>query len=333
MKHKAFAGIALVALVSAGLASAAPASRECADPPVLEQVVTFDPALGELPESMTADSHGNLFVSLLGGFVREIKPDHTVVAIATLPLPTGGAATGIKIGPDGFIYVGSASFAADPPAAFVWRVNPRSGEVQQFATLVAEGFPNELLFDDDGNLLVSDPFLGLIWQIDRRGQPSVWFSDPLLAGDPAAPAFTIHSFGVDGLAFDANKKDLYIGNVDFGRILILSPSGHHGQRLSVLVEDPALKGVDGIALDRRGTLYAAVNTQDRLATVDRRGRVTILTEGPPLDGPSSFAFGTGRRDRDTLYVANFAINRFLAGEPASPGVLSLPIAVPGLPLP
>jgi sugar lactone lactonase YvrE len=335
-------GVALLGLCLANAlpASAAPASPACeelgppiAEPPVPQQIVTFDPAIAELPESMTADSHGNLFVSTIGGFVREIRPDHSVVPIATIPLPTGGLLTGIKLGPDGLLYVGSASFTADPPAAFVWRVNPRSGEVEKFATLAAEGFPNELLFDDEGNLLVADPFLGLIWQIDRRGQPSVWFSDPLLVGDPTAPAFGVHDFGVDGLAFDANKKDLYIGNVDFGRILILSPSGHHGLHLSVLVEDPALKGVDGIALDRSGTLFAAVNTQDRLATVDRRGRVRILAEGAPLDGPSSFAFGTGRQDRHTLYIANFAINRFLAGEPANPGVLSLPVEVPGLPLP
>jgi len=138
---------------------------------------------------------------------------------------------------------------------------------------------------------------------------------------------------VDGLAFDGQKRDLYIGNLDFGRVLISSPRGRHGAReLSVLVEDPALKGMDGIALDRAGTLYAAVNTQDRLATVDRRGRVQVLTEGAPLDSPTSFAFGTGRGDQHTLYVANFAILRFLAGEPASPGVLSLRVQVPGAPL-
>ena len=138
-----------LSLVSADAASAG-AGQRCEEPAVPEQIVSFDPAIAELPESMTADSQGNLFVSTIGGFVREILPDHTVVPIATIALPPGGLLTGIKVGPDGLLYVGSASFTADPAAAFVWRVNPRTGEVQPFATLAAEGFPNELLFDDDG---------------------------------------------------------------------------------------------------------------------------------------------------------------------------------------
>jgi sugar lactone lactonase YvrE len=321
-----------VSLTHAGPAPAAPAAQDCADP-VLQQVASFDPALGQLPESMTADERGNLFVSTVGGAVFQIAPDHSVTQVATVVMPSGGQLTGIKVGPDGLLYISSASFTADPPAAIVWRVNPRTGEFSQFAALDPTGFPNDLVFDSDGNLLVSDPFLAQIWQIDPEGNASVWLSDPLLAGDPASPAIALHEFGVDGLAFDAQKRDLYIGNLDFGRVLISSPQGRQGARLlSVLVEDPALKGMDGIALDRAGTLYAAVNTQDRLATVDRRGRVQVLTEGPPLDSPSSFAFGTARGDQHTLYVANFAILRFLAGEPASPGVLSLRVRVPGAPL-
>jgi sugar lactone lactonase YvrE len=324
---------ALLSLGHAGSAAASPPVEDCEEP-VLEQVASFDPALGQLPESMTADEQGNLFVSTVGGAVFQLTPQHSVSQVATVVLPTGGQLTGIKVGPDGLLYISSASFTADPPAAIVWRVNPRSGEFAPFATLDPNGFPNDLVFDRDGNLLVSDPFLAQIWQIDPRGQASVWLSDPLLAGDPAAPAFVgVHAFGVDGLAFDAQKRDLYIGNVDFGRVLVSSPQGgQRGRRLSVLVEDPALKGIDGIALDRSGTVYAAVNTQNRLATVDRQGRVQILTEGGLLDSPSSFAFGTGRSDLHTLYVANFAIISFLTGQPANPGVLSLSVRVPGTPL-
>jgi len=320
-------------LTHAGPAAASPPAED-RDEPVLQQVASFDPTLGQLPESITADDHGNLFASTVGGAVLQIAPDHTVTQVATVVLPTGGQLTGIKVGPDGLLYISSASFTADPPAAIVWRVNPHTGEFSQFAALDPTGFPNDLVFDRDGNLLVSDPFLAQIWQIDPQGNPSVWLSDPLLAGDPASPAFVgVHFFGVDGLAFDAQKRDLYIGNVDFGRVLVSSPRGRHGARtLSVLAEDPALKGIDGIALDRSGTVYAAVNTQNRLATVDRRGRVQVVTEGAPLDSPSSFAFGTGRADQHTLYVANFAIVSFLSGLPANPGVLSLRVQVPGTPL-
>jgi sugar lactone lactonase YvrE len=308
----------------------APLARHSA--PVISPLVSFDPALGELPESMTADDHGNLYVSLLGGFVRRITLDGVVVPIATLPLPSGGAATGIKVGPDGLIYIASASFAADPSAAFVWRVAPDTGAVELFATLAAEGFPNDLAFDDAGNLFVTDPFLGQIWRIDCDGNPVVWFSDPLLLGNPAKPAFVTHEFGVDGIAFDRSKEHLYLGNVDYGRILKLTLGGRRAPRLEVLAEDERLEGVDGIALDRAGTVYAAVNTQDRLATVDRHGHVAVLADGDSLKGPSSLVFGSGRHDRKTLYVANFDISRFQAGLPAFPGVVFLPVPLGGVPL-
>jgi sugar lactone lactonase YvrE len=103
--------------------------------------------------------------------------------------------------------------------------------------------------------------------------------------------------------------------------------------ISIVVEDPALKGVDGIAVDSRGTIWCAVNTQNRIATVDKRGTISVISNGSPLDGPSSFAFGTGNGDKKTLYISNFAIGSVLAGQTAHPGILSIPAPVPGLPLP
>lgn len=75
-----------------------------------------------------------------------------------------------------------------------------------------------------------------------------------------------------------------------------------------------------------------MNTQDRIATVDGRGVISVMAQGWPLDGHSSFAFGTGHGDKRTLYIANFAIGSFLGGLPAHPGILSMPAPVPGLPL-
>jgi len=275
---------------------------------------------------------------LVNGSIRKISPDHSVQQVATIPLPTGAAATGIKVGPDGLVYVASASFAADPSGAFLWRVTPDSvtpgaGAVEQIAALDPSGFPNDLAFDDDGNLFITDPFLGQIWQLDNCGHLSVFLSDPLFQGDATAPAFPNHEFGVDGIAFDHNKKNLYVGVVDFGRIVQIELRGHAAPRLSVLAEDPLLKGVDGIALDRSETIYSAVNTQNRIATVDKHGRVDVVVEGSLLDSPSSFAFGSSNADKHTIFIANFAILNAQAGLPAHPGVLSLPVSTPGLPLP
>jgi sugar lactone lactonase YvrE len=317
--------------VGAAIALGAGMHAVAAQPTV---VVSFDPTLGQLPESMTADDHGNLYASNISGAIQRIDPQtQTYVTVATVPVTGGALLTGIKFGPDGLLYVASASFMSDPSGAFVWRVSPETGAVELFATLDANGFPNDLVFQDDGTLLVTDPFLGQIWKIDPAGHAKVWLADPLFAGNPAAPAFAVHPFGVDGIAFDHNKRNLYVTNLDFGRVMRIPVDRHCAPHIEVVVEDPALVGTDGIVIDRRGTIFAAVNSQNRIATVDRDGTITILAEGSPLDSPSSLAFGTGQHDKRTLYIANFAIVEFLGNLPAHPGVLAMPTQVPGLPLP
>src|SRR3569623_1597298 len=252
--------------------------------------------------------------------------------VGTVPLPAGALLTGIKVGPDGFIYIASASFSAAPAGAFVWRMAPDTGAVTQFAALDATGFPNDLAFTDDGTLFVTDPSLGVLWKIDTAGHAAVILSDPLFAGAPVNPAFTGQPFGIDGIAFDKDGGQLVVSNLDFGRFMRID-LGDCRPQVKVFIEDPRLKGVDGIAIDRRGTIYAAVNPQHSIATIDKHGAIAILVAGsPPFDSPSSFAFGTAKGDQRTLYVSIFAIVNSLAGQPAHPAIVSLPVQTPGVPL-
>jgi sugar lactone lactonase YvrE len=335
IKKRAGIGVLSGLCGASALLVAAVATADPPGPPTVSVVVNFNPALGQLPESMTADNDGHLFASNFSGAIQQIDPvTQTFTTIATVPVADfGGVLTGIKVGPDGLIYVCSASFSSTPDGAFIWRVSRETGAVEKFASLDANGFPNDLVFQDDGTLLVTDPFLGLIWSIDTAGTPSVFLADPLFLGDPVNPAFAVHAFGIDGIAFDANKRNLIVSTLDFGRVMNVALDVKGGPTITIIAEDPSLKGVDGIAIDRRGIIFCAVNTQDRLATVDKQGNISVITQGPPLDSPSSFAFGTGHGDKRTLYVANFAISNFLAGQPAHPGILSLPTQVPGLTLP
>ena len=298
-------------------------------------VVHFDPGQTQLPESMTSDPDGNLYASNFSGAIQKIDAQNgTFVTVATVPLPAGAVLTGIKIGPDGLIYVVSASFSSDPDGAFLWRVSPTTGAAEKFASFDAHGFPNDLVFREDGSIILTDPALARLWKIDTAGNASVFLASPLFAGDPINPAFSGLPFGVDGIAWaDHNKKNLIVSTLDFGRVMNLPIDVEGTPPIQIIVESPALKGVDGIAVDSRGTIWCAVNTQDRIATVDKRGAISVIAQGSPLDGPSSFAFGTGNGDKKTLYISNFAIGNFLAGLPAHPGILSIPAPVPGLPLP
>ncbi len=324
----------LTALAFTSLLVLVPLTADSA--PIVTTVATFNPAIGDLPESLTIGDDGSFYLSMSTAAIKRVAPNHTVSTFATLPVPAGTFATGLKFGPDGYLYAASGAFGPSPSGAFVFRISP-AGVVTQYAALDPNGFPNDLAFDDQGNLFVTDPFLGLVWKIDHHTHAaSVWLADPLLAGNPAHPALTLHAFGVDGIAFDKDKHSLYFGNVDFGEILKadVECDGSAGD-LEVFAGDARLLGVDGIAFDKKGTLYAAINGQDSIAAVDDDGHVTTVLTGAPLDSPSSLVFGNHGNDKKTLYIASFAVLRAFGVKPgpAKPSLVSIPVKDGGLPLP
>jgi sugar lactone lactonase YvrE len=308
-----------------------PAPARAANP---EQILALDAASGQLPESLAVDDRGNFYLSI-GSQVKKVSPSLAVTTLATLPIATGAFATGVKVGPHGDLFVASGAFDPALDASYVFKVDKRTGSVAVVAAFEPDGFPNDLAFDDAGATFATDSALGVIWKIPRVGAPFIWLSDPLLQGNPSGGSFGV-PFGANGIAFDHRKSKLYVSNTDLGAILevrLLPNGGPAG--VEVFAADSRLIGSDGIALDRAGTLYVAVNTQDQLATVDKLGRVRIIASGGLLDGPSSLAFGVAPCDRHTLFLTNFAISRASGTQPGvpNPGILSLSVSIPGLPLP
>jgi sugar lactone lactonase YvrE len=328
MRQGIFAGIVLALVVGTTTAAAKP------EPATLSQVATFNPAAFELPESVTLDDDGTFYMSMAGN-VQRLVPGGELELFASLPIPPGAFAGGVKIGPDGDLYVTSGGFSPSPSAAFVWRVEA-DGTVHEVAALDPFGFPDDLTFDDEGNLYVSDAFLGVIYRIDPAGDVVPWLSSPLFVGDPANPAVVISPFGAVGVAFEKKDRNLYVANLDDGAILRVPvlPDGEPGVT-EVLAQDPLLVGADGIAFDSKGTLYVGVHVQDRVASVSPDGAVSIVAQGGILDAPASLVFGTQPGDKKTLYITNFAINRALGTQPGAPqpGLLALPVATKGASLP
>jgi sugar lactone lactonase YvrE len=304
-----------------------------ASPPV-KILQAFNPAYGQLPESITADDDGNLYFSM-GGTLQKYTADHQLVQLATIPVPVqqGAATLGVKVGPEGYIYMAVASFNPTLTVASVWRVSPDGQNVSQFATLPGDSIPNDLVFDPQGNLYLTDSSKGQIWKIDQAGTAKVWFADPLLLGNPSNPVAGA-PLGANGIAFDRFQRNLYVANTDYGRIVRIGL--HHGKAhgIEVVASSSLLVGADGIAFDVLGSLYVAVNAADRIAVVTPFGTVSVLVEGAPLDAPSSLVFGTRCSDRHTLYLTNFAIMRVNGIKPGTPqpSLASLPVLLPGLDL-
>ena len=300
----------------------AEAAARSSEPRVLAAFVSGQ----DIPESVTTDEHGNLYVSV-GNTIQRRVPGGAFSVFATLPLPIN--ALGVKVGPDGCVYNASTSLSA-VPGAFVWRICS-ANSVEVFAELDQSGGPNDLAFDDDGNLFVTDPVLARIWKVDPLGNPTVFVEHPLLAGTPDAPVLVFRAVGVNGIAFDKHQKFLYVSNTDQGRILRIEARSSHPVP-TVFASDTRLRGSDGIAFDRDETLWVTVNAADSLVTVNKRAEVRLQAHGGLLDAPSSVVFGATQRDRDQLYLMSSAFSRTLGFQPGTPhpALLTVRVATPGL---
>jgi len=109
---------------------------------------------------------------------------------------------------------------------------------------------------------------------------------------------------------------VYVTNTDKGTLvrIPIQPDGAAGT--AALAAGPScdeLNGADGLAIAPDGSFVVAVNHQDKLVRIDRKGAITTIAAGAPLDFPSSLAFDGG-----TLYVENFA---FL--DQKAPGLLEV----------
>ena len=290
----------------------------------VEVVVDYDAAAGELPEGLAVDKRGDVYVSLAPlGEIRKITRDGSETTLATVVPPgSGNGPLGLAVDAPGNIYVAVATF--DPATSGVYEI-ARDGSFTRLPGTGAIAFPNGVTFDKRGNLYVADTILGAVWRVPASGEPAeLWFQSPLLEGDGSfGLGFPL---GANGIAFRHNE--IVVGNTEFGRLvnIEIEPDGSAGA-VSVLAEDTALLGIDGIAFDVHGNVWAAVISQSTIVSVSPTGAVTtVATAADGLDWASSIAFGK----KHDLWAVNFAI-----GPPGGPGpaLLRLDVGVKGQPLP
>jgi sugar lactone lactonase YvrE len=145
---------------------------------------------------------------------------------------------------------------------------------------------NELAFDDDGNLYVTDSFAATIYKIPPGGGvPEVWFSDPALAGNPMIP------FGVNGIRIDKNNKNLYVSvtvndaldGVIYRLPLVASPVAADLELFASL----GFTGPDGIAFGKSGKLYVAEALSSTIKVLNPDGSVDAVYAGPAVDPPGA----------------------------------------------
>ena len=90
----------------------------------------------------------------------------------------------------------------------------------------------------------------------------------------------------------------------------------------VATDRDGLAGVDGLAVDSAGTLYAAIFGKNPIASIVPSGRVSVISSGAPYDSPASLVLDEAAK---TLFLTNLAYGIATTGGMPKPGILSLPL--------
>jgi sugar lactone lactonase YvrE len=331
-------------------------------------------------EGLTGDDQGFLYSADRGG----------ALGCTVKRVPAAGGATvdvghvaapctpnGLAFDAGGNLYVTGVGAAQDE----IWVVRPAATTPVPVAVKFAGGVPgaNGIAFDAAGNLWATDGTTGQgrVWRISPDGSTTteIFRIQPLVngkavgrqlaivqPGSPAAAQITVANgiaFTRDGSLLIADTARGALWEADFDQAgNLVSPTGcdvtYPSDTLcldDVFVERPELFGVDGIALDHAGNIWAATNERNAIVVVSPSGRVgeffrnpvdpaTMLRDGGPLERPTSpFLLG------DTLCVTSMDTDRGdnspnTAGEAAPSTAVASKIScldqslqVPGLPLP
>ncbi len=297
------------------------ATPPCLDVGELETIATFDPSVGDTPESLVIGADGDIFVSMaLSGEIVRVDADGQQWTHAVLPIggpfdPTtfSGIMGAMVIDRQGDIYVSVS--ASDPANRGVWVVHPDGG-TELVAQLPVTAVPNGIAKRGRQIYVADSAFEGKVWAVPLDGTaPYVWADHPLLDADPAVP-FP----GVNGLQI--YRGELYVSNSNTAQILAF-PFPQGGEPRVV-----ADVGCDDFAFDVHRNLYCGTDPFNTVLRISPDGDVdTLLDASDGLDGPTAVLFGRQGLDRFGLYIANAAFP-FFSSDP-HPSLMRLQLDVAG----
>lgn len=319
------------------------------------EFIPLDASQGEFTEGVTVDKVGNVFVSIGSasgprGAILKFTPSGEKSVLVDFGTPR---AVGLAVDADGDVYV-ARNIA---PNNGVYRVD-RHGRFVRLPGTEQIVFPNGLAFDQRGNLYVTETFSinpssgafdqGGIWKIPPGRSARLWLRDDLLTG--LGPTLFPYPVGANGIAF--YHGNLYVINTDKA-LVVRVPVRHNGTpgqpevwtQVSDVPESPFYENPfiplmpDGLALDVHGNIYIAVPSRGAIVRshADDLSQETIAVypDSPLLDAPLSLAFGTGKGERNSLFISNGGISGMIV--PSLPwaglGLLTIEVGLPGLPLP
>ncbi len=128
--------------------------------------------------------------------------------------------------------------------------------------------PNDIIFNQAGDLLVSDSFQGAVFHIPGFANCTLPCSLEVLVQDGMLATGGHPSFGANGIALNQDESSLFVGNTGDDRILKIDMVT---KAISVFAE--SINGPDGIKFDEEGRLWITANQADKVIGLDTNGKV------------------------------------------------------------
>ena len=162
--------------------------------------------------------------------------------------------------------------------------------------------PNDLVYRSDGALYFTDPPFGLPKAFDdpRKELP---YSGVFCLKDGKLELVATDLSGPNGIAFSPDERFLYVTNWDTKRKVVMRyevpPNGcalAHGQVFFDMTSAPGEEALDGMKVDREGTLF--VSGPGGVWVISAEGKHLGTIQVPDL--PANMAFGDA--DGRTLYM-------------------------------
>jgi DNA-binding beta-propeller fold protein YncE len=292
-----------------------------ADAWVRLHAVTFAtlPAGFAHPEGITADRHGNIYVTTFdvtkssgpgqlfifkpnGELLRQVSIDGSSNLLLDLAFhPISGALLVIDFG-------NARVLDVDPVTGVVNSIFTTIPDVAESSEPQAGPGPNVLTFDRDGNVYISDSFQGRVWKTGPAGgDPVSWLESPLLRTAGVPP------FGANGLAFNKHQTALFVANTGNDTVLKVPVSGKPLVAGTPEVFANSVNGADGLIIDDHDNVWVAANQADEIVVLNADGRhIAKLGDfnGVGRDGrPNGLLFPASLvRKGHFIYVTNLAID-------------------------
>jgi sugar lactone lactonase YvrE len=254
-------------------------------------------------EGVAVAPDGDVFTSDQVTFeVFRITPEGDVDLVAKLfdqPNPDACCAGGLGMtfAKDGALWMNMVDFVGDHHG--VYRI-ARNGSFELAVPMNPNEapFPNGLVFDERGNLYITESITGSVWKVARGERVAkLWLRDDLLAGLP-----WMMGIGANGIAY---KRDaLFVVNTDQGTVVRV-PIDKHGSPGLPAVFSSDLRWPDGITLGPSDDLYVPFAFEGLLVRVADDGTWDVVTDLGLGASPiaASPAFGRGK-EKSTAYVTN-----------------------------